>query len=136
MKRLLSIHQDNDAESFDEKSIMKKFEELEHFNKTFFPKFSNFTIENKTFKEFIQIGYTAIFIVRMKRFSLYIQPNNDAESFDEKTIMKKFKKLEHFNKTFFPKFSNFTIGNYTFEEIIQIKYTAIFTLNQIFKLHN
>ena len=57
------IQTNKGVKSLDEKYILKKFKELEHFNQTYFQAFSKYSFENISFKTEVENGFKVLFSV-------------------------------------------------------------------------
>ena len=116
--RLYSLSPNHSQQGFeDENFTIKKLKELQQFNETYFNTFSSFRHSkiNRTFELTVQNTLHALLVTKMKPFLLL---NLNQKDFDEKFIIKKFKELDKFNRTYYETFSKFSHKSLTYKEMV------------------
>ena len=135
IQRLQSLFLNYNQQSFDNKHIITNINELEVFNETYYETFSNFKskkISKMTFKENVQFKLEGILLKIIKPFTSLL-PKLNQQNFDDRIVVKKFKELDKFNKTYFKTLAKFSHENFSFERIVNktLNGMIISLLNQV-----
>ena len=120
IQRLQSLFLNYNQQSFDNKHIITNINELEVFNETYYETFSNFKskeLSKMTFKENVQLKLEGILLNIIEPFTSLL-PKLNQQNFDDRIVVKKFKELDKFNKTYFKTLAKFSHENFSFERIV------------------